>query len=134
MQIVRQASIEKKKTERPMKEPVTTVGLAAMRFAVFHNPVWPRLRVGGGSGGKLSICSARIDTVRLGQKTQFCPVPGGPALLLLLLLLIMSVTWLNSTAGDRRVLEDSGKNCYGVTDLNVPVLFLFVWVKGEVTK
>ena len=33
-----------------------------------------------------------------------------------------------------RVLEDSGKNCYEVTGLNVPVLFLFVWVKGEVTK
>ena len=108
MQIVRQA-LSKKETERPMQEPVTTVGLAAMRFAVFHNPVWPCLRVGGGSGGKLSICSARIDTVRLGQKTQFCPVPGGPALLLFLLLLIMSVTWLNSTAGDHEFWKTVGR-------------------------
>ena len=59
----------KKKIERPMKEPVTNSGLAAMKFAAFHKPVWPCLPVGGSSGGKLSICSALIDTLGLDQKT-----------------------------------------------------------------
>ena len=124
MQMVRQGAIEKRNRTANARGPVTTVGLAAMRFAVFHNPVWPCLRVVAVQ--EVNFLFVQRGSIRWdwARKLSFARFPAD--------LLFSSL--LPSSDNERhlaelncwgsRVLEDSGKNCYGVTGLNVPVLFL----------